>query len=364
MTTKEFFKSNAFKSLAVLIAIVLVAGALLAIFNDVLYISDEERLRRTLSAIYGQEVTAEEVTLSEEERHNNYGDVNAAYYIADDGNYLFQTTGGGGYSNGSVTLWTVIACTGTREAGDLALTGIDRVVYESNSGQTLISSLDDDFYAFFADNDALVASGGYFTAINGGTGDLNNFVLNATMSSYAASNAVNAALACFRTVFVTADEEADPVEEYYGESVAYETLTVSETDKTNKYGTVDAVYFVADKGQYLFRTTGTGGFQDGTVTLWTALTADAGPVLTGIDKVVYISNTNQSWMDKIEASFYDNFANRDALVADGGYFFADKNSSDELNNVTIGASRASAAACNAVNAALAYFRSVLAGGKA
>ena len=39
MTVKEFFKSNAFKSLAVLIAIVLVAGALLAIFNDILYIS-------------------------------------------------------------------------------------------------------------------------------------------------------------------------------------------------------------------------------------------------------------------------------------------------------------------------------------
>ena len=42
MTAKEFFKSTAFKSLAVLIVIVLVAGALLAIFNDLLYVSDEE----------------------------------------------------------------------------------------------------------------------------------------------------------------------------------------------------------------------------------------------------------------------------------------------------------------------------------
>ena len=61
MTVKAFFKSNAFKSLAVLIAIVLVAGALLAICNDLLYISDEERLARSLSKIYGKEVTAEEV---------------------------------------------------------------------------------------------------------------------------------------------------------------------------------------------------------------------------------------------------------------------------------------------------------------
>ena len=59
MTVRQFFKSNAFKSLAVLIAIVLVAGGLLAIFNDLLYISDEERLNRILSSIYGEPVTAE-----------------------------------------------------------------------------------------------------------------------------------------------------------------------------------------------------------------------------------------------------------------------------------------------------------------
>ena len=96
MTVKAFFKSNAFKSLAVLIAIVLVAGALLAICNDLLYISDEERLARSLSKIYGKEVTAEEVELTDEERSYTYGTVDAVYYIHDDGNYLFQTTGEGG----------------------------------------------------------------------------------------------------------------------------------------------------------------------------------------------------------------------------------------------------------------------------
>ena len=77
MTTKEFFKSNAFKSLAVLIAIVLVAGALLAVFNDLLYISEEERLNRTLSSIYGKEVTAETVELTDEEKQTAYGTVGA-----------------------------------------------------------------------------------------------------------------------------------------------------------------------------------------------------------------------------------------------------------------------------------------------
>ena len=203
MTVKAFFKSNAFKSLAVLIAIVLVAGALLAICNDLLYISDEERLARSLSKIYGKEVTAEEVELTDEERSYTYGTVDAVYYIHDDGNYLFQTTGKGGYSNGNgtVTVWTIVTCTGTREEGNLALTGIEKVVYDSNEGQSFISTLGDSFYAAFAAQDERVAEGGYFTT-TAGSDDIYNIASGASESSNAACNAVNTALACFRTVFM------------------------------------------------------------------------------------------------------------------------------------------------------------------
>lgn len=201
MTVKAFFKSNAFKSLAVLIAIVLVAGALLAICNDLLYISDEERLARSLSKIYGKEVTAEEVELTNEERSYTYGTVDAVYYIHDDGNYLFQTTGEGGYSNGTVTVWTIVTCTGTREEGNLALTGIEKVVYDSNEGQSYIGTLTDRFYAAFSEQDALVAEGGYFTT-TAGSDDIYNIATGASGSSNAACNAVNTALACFRTVFM------------------------------------------------------------------------------------------------------------------------------------------------------------------
>lgn len=201
MTVKAFFKSNAFKSLAVLIAIVLVAGALLAICNDLLYISDEERLARSLSKIYGKEVTAEEVELTDEERSYTYGTVDAVYYIHDDGNYLFQTTGEGGYSNGTVTVWTIVTCTGTREEGNLALTGIEKVVYDSNEGQSYIGTLTDRFYAAFAEQDARVAEGGYFTT-TAGSDDIYNIATGASGSSNAACNAVNTALACFRTVFM------------------------------------------------------------------------------------------------------------------------------------------------------------------
>ena len=203
MTVKAFFKSNAFKSLAVLIAIVLVAGALLAICNDLLYISDEERLARSLSKIYGKEVTAEEVELTDEERSYTYGTVDAVYYVHDDGNYLFQTTGKGGYSNGNgtVTVWTIVTCTGTREEGNLALTGIEKVVYDSNEGQSFISTLGDSFYAAFAEQDARVAEGGYFTT-TAGSDDIYNIASGASESSNAACNAVNTVLACFRTVFM------------------------------------------------------------------------------------------------------------------------------------------------------------------
>lgn len=203
MTVKAFFKSNAFKSLAVLIAIVLVAGALLAICNDLLYISDDERLARSLSKIYGKEVTAEEVELTDEERSYTYGTVDAVYYIHDDGNYLFQTTGEGGYSNGNgtVTVWTIVTCTGTREEGNLALTGIEKVVYDSNEGQSFISTLGDSFYAAFAEQDERVAEGGYFTT-TAGSDDIYNIASGASESSNAACNAVNTALACFRTAFM------------------------------------------------------------------------------------------------------------------------------------------------------------------
>ena len=105
------------------------------------------------------------------------------------------------------------------------------------------------------------------------------------------------------------------------------------------------------------------------MTLWTLVSCtgslDEGTLqITGIEKVVFDSHVSQSWMGKIPQSFFDNFATKDDLVSNGGYFFADKNSSDDLNNVTIGVSLASNASCNAVNAALWYFRNVFMGGDA
>ena len=132
MTVKQFFRSNAFKSLAVLIAIVLVAGVLLAICNDIFFVSDEERFARSIAKIYGAEVETE------------------------------------------------------------------KVFYDTNDGQTLISNFSDSYYDYFTSQNEAIAAGGYFTAIKNSSDALNNIVAGASQTSNAMVNAVNTALACFR----------------------------------------------------------------------------------------------------------------------------------------------------------------------
>ena len=80
MTVKEFFKSTAFKSLAVLLTIVILAGGLLAIFNDVLYVSEEEKFERSIAKIYGDSGASvkETLTVADEYKNNSSASVNQA----------------------------------------------------------------------------------------------------------------------------------------------------------------------------------------------------------------------------------------------------------------------------------------------
>ena len=64
----------------------------------------------------------------------------------------------------------------------------------------MIEEIEPSFYDFFAEQDDLIADGGYFTAIKGSTDDLNNVQTGATKTSNAICNAVNSALCYFRTI--------------------------------------------------------------------------------------------------------------------------------------------------------------------
>ncbi len=193
---KAFFQSNVFRCVTVLLTIVLVSGALLSVCNDLLFVSAEERFARTLAKIYGRQVETTQLSVSAEDAVFAEGTVNAAY-LTDDGNYLIQSTGNGGYSGGTVTLWTVFTCEGSKEANDFKWLGIEKVVYESDRKQSYISKIKKKFYTEFTVHNEEILAGGKFTTAAGGD-DIYTLSAGASRSSAAIVNGVNTALAYFR----------------------------------------------------------------------------------------------------------------------------------------------------------------------
>lgn len=144
MTAKEFFKSTAFKCICVLLCIVLICGILLTICNALFAVSEQDRLDRAISKIYGTTVTYK----SDEEVNADYAQtsaytVNKIYPLLDEheGEYLLNITGNGGFSNGTVTCWVVGYV--NDENGNKSFGGITKVSIDSNSGQSYISYVTD-----------------------------------------------------------------------------------------------------------------------------------------------------------------------------------------------------------------------------
>ncbi|HKL73442.1 MAG TPA: FMN-binding protein [Clostridia bacterium] len=191
MTIKKFLKSKSFKSIVVLLVIALLCGGLLAILNDVLFISEEEKTQRAIKEIYGSDMQYSVVELSESEKNNSYGEIVAVYAFVD-GNYLIKATGINGYQSGTITAWLVV------DFGNGEFNGINSVSVASNEKQSLISNFGKDFTQVYCNNDEGVKQGKYF-AITEGEDELANVLSGATKSSNAYNNAVNAALYYIRT---------------------------------------------------------------------------------------------------------------------------------------------------------------------
>ena len=195
MTVKQFFKSQAFKCIIVLLVIALVAGGLLAILNDVLYVTEEERTMRAIEKVYGKEMNYQEKEYSSDQLVNDYGTLSKVYLL-ENGNYLVQATGGEGYKGGTITVWIVLT------AKDGAFGGIEKVVLESYEKQTLMSKLTYDVYS--AHNDEITGDV-YFTTSGDG---IKVLISGATYSTNALNNAVDCALQFAREVlFATEPEE-------------------------------------------------------------------------------------------------------------------------------------------------------------
>lgn len=185
MTAKSFFKSVWFKCIAVLLSIVLVCGILLTICNALFYVSDDERLSRAISKLYG----GEEVTYVSHEVDNGVSvtaaTVESVYEITSAnyaGDYLLSVTGEGGYSGGTVTCWVIVTVAETE--GSLEVSGIRSATIASNSGQSYISRISASDIQTMIDGQSDESFTSYST---------NGIKTGATFSMGAIANALNGA---------------------------------------------------------------------------------------------------------------------------------------------------------------------------
>ncbi len=188
MTVKQFLKSKTFAALIVLVCIALVAGGLLAILNDLLAISEEDRILAAIEGIYGQETSYTEIDLPDDLKENKYGSVQNVYLL-EDGNYLIKSTGINGYKNGTVTLWLVA------EYADGDFLGLGKIAVAENTKQTLMGDFKASFFEIYASSNVL--NDNYFS-VESSSDTITNLKSGATKTSVAVNNAVNAALYMIR----------------------------------------------------------------------------------------------------------------------------------------------------------------------
>lgn len=299
---KAFIKSNAFRSVIVLLAIVLVSGLLLSVFNDVLYVSAEERLARTIAKVYGEQVEATEQAISEDHRANAYGEIELVYLVKD-GDILIKSTGTGGFKGGTVTLWTAFDCTQSPD-GKTKWEGIGKVVYESNIKQTYISKTSGMYAAFTLHNDELL-NGALFTTDKSGN-DITNITTGASMSSAAINNAVNAAIVYLRSVYLGAEQNY-LYEDYI--DLANSTVTVGE-------GKIDYGLTVKSNSpakQFLIDIT----VEDGTITAYEIKT-NGSTAQKYIDRMPEEIKNGTAFLGKNETQIKALLSDKGALTPDSG----------------------------------------------
>lgn len=107
MTAKQFFKSTAFKCIAVLMSVLLVSGVLLAVCWGFLEVTDEERFNRKIGQIYGgASVTAVAKDISDKNTKLNNATIEGLWFITEKNDYLVQASSRG--NGGNVTCWVTV----------------------------------------------------------------------------------------------------------------------------------------------------------------------------------------------------------------------------------------------------------------
>ncbi len=197
---KKLLKNDWVRCIGVLLIISIILCGILAVLNDVLYVSADVRTMRAIKKIYGEEkeystvidVDSKDPTLPENIKQPikyDEGQIKKIYEIGDkqSGNYelLFQSSGNNGYKGGTITVWTQVRV----NAGKYS---IIKVLYQENTKQTLMSKLTGEFYGNFKLTDVTEAyNQGKLFGTGSGDNVITNPVTGATMSATAGNNAVN-----------------------------------------------------------------------------------------------------------------------------------------------------------------------------
>lgn len=196
----RFFKSTWFKCVTILLAISLIAGGLLSVLNDILYVSPEERTGRALTKIYNRSLASSEyeIVLDADNEDSpvvckkgdeTFGEIQKIFLVGKDNesdteyDMLFKAQGNEGYKNGTVTAWIKVEFNSDSKK-------ITKVIIESYEKQTLMSKLDDKYLKGFL----IDISDEYQTYFSSNKKTGNNPVSGATKSAQAGCNSVNCVL--------------------------------------------------------------------------------------------------------------------------------------------------------------------------
>lgn len=177
-------KKSIIKCVVVLMAITIICCVLLAVLNDLLYVSDSERTMRAIKKVYGKEMTYTVETIDESKVNENYGSI-SELYLLEDGNRLFKSTGINGYGNGTISLWVVV-----KYEGETA-SKIDKVVLADYKKQTIMSNITSIYDEYVKADPSDYTNGKIFTVDKNDTNNINNLITGATKSSNAVNNAIN-----------------------------------------------------------------------------------------------------------------------------------------------------------------------------
>lgn len=245
MTVKSFFKSNAFKCIITLLCVLLVSGIFLTIANGFLEVTDAEREAIAIKKIYGDNASiTQTLTVSD---HNNDATIEKGY-LMDDGNYLVKSTGKGGYQKGTVTCWVVVKTSGK------TITGVGKVVIDSQKSQTLMNQYTNDSVLAVFGNTNYTGAPFESEIITGAT---------AKQTNTAITNSVNGAIDFVKASLGIVD--ADPWEGFEYKSM----INTSHADTNYEIdGDGNVVFSIRTKGYEnasFFKVTITVNKDDGTI---------------------------------------------------------------------------------------------------